>query len=202
MNTHAEKLCWFGKLPCVGDFCSHNMPAGLLETLDLWLSSTIQEGQAVHGSAWTNAYFQMPVHGFVWGSRVTPEFHNNAAIGVLMPSVDKAGRAFPFVLLQQLPSCSLEKLAFESIALWFQQAHTLCADALNEDWCLNKFELKSESLALCMDESASKDSIQVGDAQSHWFEIDYGGAIKAVLQCDGLPASHDFNTLLGLGTAP
>lgn len=201
MKTITEQLGWFGKLPCVGDFCSHNMPAGLLETLDQWLSSAIQEGQTMHGKAWINAYFQMPVHGFVWGSQVTPHLLNEAAIGVMMPSVDKASRAFPFVLLQKLHSNSVANLAFESISLWFHQAHALCADALNEDWCLNKFESESESLSISIEGSPNKNFIQLSDAQSHWFRIEYNGAIKAVLQCEGLPAGHDFNTLLGLNSA-
>lgn len=202
MTYATEQLSWFGKLPCVGDFCSHNMSAALRETLDQWLSSAMQEGLDIHGKAWTDAYFQTPVHGFVWGPQVTPHLKNEAAIGVMMPSIDKAGRAFPFVLLQKMHSNSTGSLAFESLALWFQQAHVLCADALNEDWCLSKFELESESLSVWTDESISADFIRLSGAQSHWFRIEYDGAINAVLQCEGLPSSHDFNALLGLVTAP
>ena len=202
MKAITQQLSWFGKLPCVGDFCSHNMPVGLQETIDLWLSRAMQEGEATHGDTWTNAYFQTPIHGFVWGPQVTAHLDNQAAIGVIMPSVDKAGRAFPFVLLEKLHPNTTENLAFESMAFWFQQAHVLCADALNEDWCLNKFEFESESLSMGTKKSANTNFIALNAAQSQWFRIEYNGAIKAVLQCEGLPASHYFNALLGLGSTP
>lgn len=202
MKPINNKLSWFGKLPCVGDFCSHNMSAELQETIDLWLSRAMQAGLARHGNAWMNAYFQTPVHGFVWGPGVTPQSHDHAAIGLVMPSVDKAGRAFPFLLLQPLHQQIIKNLAFDSLSQWFQQAHVLCADALNEDWCLNKFESESESLSGLMNEATSNRIIQVADAQSHWFRVEHDGVIKPVLQCNGLPANHDFNTLLGLVAAP
>lgn len=206
MKSSREKPSWFGKLPCVGDFCSYNMSAGLLETLDLWLSTAMQQGVAIHGNAWMNAYFQTPMHGFIWGPQVTHHLHNEPVIGIIMPSVDKAGRAFPFVLIQTLQNNSnehtAETLAFESVALWFKQAHMLCAEALNEDWCLSKFESESESLSSFTDKYARENLIKVGSTQSHWFRIDYDGAIKSVLQCEGLPASEDFNVLLGFGTTP
>lgn len=202
MKVTTKQLSWFGKLPCVGDFCSHNMPASLQERIDLWLSNAMQQGQTLYGNAWMDAYFQTPVHGFVWGRQAIPELNNEAVIGVIMPSVDKAGRAFPFVLIQRLNETTLNTLAFESITLWFQQAHGLCADALNQDWGLDKFELESESLPVLTGQSSREDLINTGSTQSHWFRIEYHGEIRAVLQCEGLPDSHDFNTLLGLDIAP
>lgn len=202
MNAITQQLNWFGKLPCVGDFCSHNMPVGLQETIDLWLSKAMQEGQSIHGNAWTSAYFQTPVHGFVWGPMVLPHLNNKAALGVIMPSVDKAGRAFPFILLQTLSLNDTESLAFESMTLWFQQAHVLCADALNEDWCLSKLESECTSLSLWKNDSAGTHLIKVNSSHSQWFRIDYNGAITKILQCDGLPVGPDFDTLLGLGSNP
>jgi type VI secretion system protein ImpM len=202
MNLIKKQPGWFGKLPCVGDFCSHNMTAELQEKLDLWLSDAMQEGLHRHGNAWMSAYFQTPVHGFVWGPDVIPQLDNQAAIGLIMPSVDKAGRPFPFLLLQALPRITFQNLGVESLTQWLQQAHVLCADALNEDWCLEKMKSESESLSTLMHESTSNRFIQVSDTESQWFRIEYDGAIQAVFQCNGLPVNSDFSTLLGLVATP
>jgi type VI secretion system protein ImpM len=201
MTATSRQCSWFGKLPCVGDFCSLNMPADLQEAIDLWLSNAMQQGQATHGNAWMDAYFQTPVYGFVWGPRVLPQLHNTAVIGVIMPSVDKAGRAFPFVLLQKPIEQSRNRLTFNSIALWFQKAHSLCAKALQEDWGLDKFESESESLPVLTGQVSNENFMVSGNAKSHWFRIEYNGEIKTALHCEGLPSNRDFDTLLGLVAA-
>jgi type VI secretion system ImpM family protein len=176
------------------------MPADLQEAIDLWLSSAMQQGQATHGSAWMEAYFQTPVHGFVWGPRVLPQLNNEAVIGVMMPSVDKAGRAFPFVLLQKLNGHAAENPASESIDSWFLKTHLVCARALHEDWSLNRFEAECEALPFT-EQLSNENFMSSGSAQSHWFRIEYDGSIKTILHCEGLPSSRNFDGLLGLGTS-
>lgn len=201
----ARNIVWFGKLPCVGDFCSHNMSACLLSALDDWLSTAMQSGLDSHGSEWTRAYFETPMHGFLWGRNTLPSLGESLVVGVIMPSVDKAGRAFPFVLLEQLDSGVGDDFPCAALEHWFSHAHALCAEALNEEWPLEKLnqtltELPEISAGLGLGNGDDK-TLAVQREFTHWFRIDFTGQIKWVMQLHGLPRAHAFGVLLGL-TSP
>lgn len=199
----SRALCWFGKLPCIGDFCSFNMSAALLTALDDWLSSVMQTGACVHGPAWMQAYFQTPIHGFVWSENTLPLPGKAAMLGVIMPSVDKAGRAFPFVLMEQLSSNALPQLSMSAASRWFIHAHALCADALNEEWTLDQLGCAIHKLPT-LDELIKQGSthpVRTAIAHSEWFRIDFDGRIHWVMRCRGLPTASEFERLLGIGEA-
>lgn len=193
-------VSWFGKLPCVGDFCSHNMPASLQSTLDEWLSHIIQQGQETHGDAWTQAYFETPVHGFICARNTLPSFEEEMAVGIIMPSVDKAGREFPFILIEQLPVQANQHLSEQSISNWFLYAHAKCADALNEEWTLDHLNQALLDLPLLQDETTpeTRTWTETKTGHSQWFRIGFDGSIQWALECEGLPNTQAFETLLGL----
>lgn len=205
----ARNIFWFGKLPCVGDFCSHNMSAYMLSELDEWLSTAMQSGMISHGSEWTRAYFETPMHGFVWGSNTLPALGETLVVGVIMPSVDKAGRAFPFVLIEQLERGENPVMSRAALENWFSHAHALCADALNEEWPLEKLNEKlaglpkiavGPNLGLGLGYEHDR-TLTVQRECTHWFRIDFAGEIKWVMQHHGLPRANAFGVLLGL-TSP
>ena len=199
-QTRSGDVVWFGKLPCVGDFCSHNMSACLLSELDDWLSTAMQAGSDSYGSAWIQAYFDTPIHGFVWGHNTLPALGDILVVGVLMPSVDKAGRAFPFVLLEQLDTSTCPDLSCEALADWFFHAHTVCADALNEEWPLLKLNDSLKGLPTICAAQGAGTTLPVQREHTHWFRIDYDGQISWVMQHHGLPRAQAFGALLGLTT--
>jgi len=194
----ARDIAWFGKLPCVGDFCSHNMSACLLSALDDWLSTALQTGLQAYGSAWKQAYFETPMHGFVWGQGTLPCLGEAQVVGVIMPSVDKAGREFPFVLLEQLPAGAATWVSRVELDDWFLQAHTLCADALYEEWPLEKLRTMLPGLPVLGLQHHGCRTLAVPREQTHWFRIDYAGQIGWVMQHHGLPRAQAFGALLGL----
>ncbi|MCZ8016047.1 MAG: type VI secretion system-associated protein TagF [Limnobacter sp.] len=199
-QTRVRNIAWFGKLPCVGDFCSHNMSICLLSELDDWLSTAMQAGSGSHGPAWTRAYFETPIHGFVWGHNTLPALGEVLVVGVLMPSVDKAGRAFPFVLLEQLDSSSCTELSREALLDWFFHAHIVCADALNEEWPLLKLNDSLLGMPTIRAGQGAGTTLPVQREHTHWFRIDYDGQISWVMQHHGLPHAQAFGALLGLTT--
>lgn len=201
MNTTGttRNISWFGKLPCVGDFCSQNMSAYLLGTLDGWLSKALLEGQEKHGKAWTQAYFQTPMHGFVWGKNTLHTLAGDVVAGVIMPSVDKAGREFPFILMEQIPAHPTQQLCTQSLNNWFLRAHCLCADALNEEWSLDRLNHALSDLPVLQwahDNSTNTTATKPGHSQ--WFRIEFAGHIHKALECAGLPQAQAFEALLGL----
>ncbi|VWX34720.1 Type VI secretion system-associated protein TagF [Limnobacter sp. 130] len=198
MKREKRAVSWFGKLPCVGDFCSNNMSEPLLNALDLWLSAAMQNGHEKHGAAWTNAYYQAPMHGFLLGGKALPALSGQSAVGVIMPSVDKAGRAFPFVLMEQLDSALTTRPNHEELARWFLQAHTLCASALDEEWTLKRF---GDALDL-LPELQSTHALTTEDTDSHWYRLEFSGSVQWLTRYQGLPDISAFETLFGLNTAP
>lgn len=198
MKQKNRTVSWFGKLPCVGDFCSYNMSEPLLNTLDRWLSTVMQNGYDKHGEAWINAYYQAPMHGFLLGPKILPALQAQSAVGVIMPSVDKAGRAFPFVLIEQLDKIVAARQNNHELAKWFMQAHALCASALDEEWTLKQF---SEAVDV-LPELQITHALSSEDTDSHWYRLDFSGSVQWLTRHQGLPGTEVFENLFGLNTAP
>lgn len=85
-----------GKLPSRGDFLSRRMPRGFAGTWDAWLQALVEGSRATLGPAWLEAWLQAPVWHFSLGRKVAGPA---PACGILIPSVDRVGRYFPFTIL-------------------------------------------------------------------------------------------------------
>ena len=96
MDHTETPVLYFGKLPCRGDFVrSANSPA-LIQSLDRWLSSGVE--LMADDAHWKQLYDQAPGARFAMlGSQRT-----TAVVGYLTPSVDSAGRRFPFLVASTL----------------------------------------------------------------------------------------------------
>ena len=85
----------FGKLPAKRDFVQKDMPRELMDLLDPWLQSALQESQAALGDQWLDHYLSSPIWRFWLGAGVI----GRPVLGALMPSVDWIGRYFPLCLV-------------------------------------------------------------------------------------------------------
>lgn len=198
MMQHERAVSWFGKLPSVGDFCSSNMSEPLLDALDCWLSAIMQRGEEKYDTAWVNAYYQAPMHGFLFGNKVLPALGGQSAVGVMMPSVDKAGRAFPFILMEHLDKSENRLPSRHSLTNWFLRAHSLCACALDDEWTLTQF---SEALCL-LPELQLEPTSTIESNDTHWYQIEFSGSVQWLTRHRGLPDIRAFETLFGLSTVP
>ncbi|PWC34040.1 type VI secretion system-associated protein TagF [Azospirillum sp. TSO35-2] len=86
----------FGKLPARGDFLLRGLPRAFADPWHDWLLDGMQASRAALGEGWLGRYLNAPVWRFTLGAGVCGPL---AAAGVLMPSVDKAGRHFPLTLV-------------------------------------------------------------------------------------------------------
>lgn len=117
-----EPAGWFGKMPALGDFASRRLPPHWLAQWDDWLQHELVRSRAALGDdAWLAAFLVAPVRRF-WlaAGLLTAE----AWLGLLMPSVDAAGRHFPFTLAR--PLAGRDELA----DAWAQRAWLDAADAV------------------------------------------------------------------------
>ena len=91
---------FYGKLPARGDFVRVGLPRDFTDHWDMWLQSVISGSRASMGEAWLPAFLESPVWRFALAPGICGQ---RAVVGLMLPSVDKAGRYFPLTFALLLP---------------------------------------------------------------------------------------------------
>ena len=136
----SEPPGWHGKLPSLGDFASRRLSPEFLATWDSWLASGLLQLRERDPAGWLDAYLANPTRRFLLMPGVLPgRAGQQAWAGVLMPSVDRVGRYFPFTLAQPttLPASIAQ---MQSLWFWLGRLDELAADALHDDWTVDRLE--------------------------------------------------------------
>jgi type VI secretion system protein ImpM len=139
---------FFGKVPTHGDFVSRRFSRPLLDVWDRWLQAGIVQSRADLGDGWMEIYLSSPLWHFAIGEGVGM---GGAVMGVLMPSVDKVGRHFPFTLATQLPPAADLPAILRGNSGWFQRLDDLARSALAPEFELEAFDAALESPELLLD---------------------------------------------------
>lgn len=156
---------FYGKLPGLGDFVSRRLPVDFTQPWDLWLRESIASSQAQLGDDWLNAYLTSPLWRFVLSPGVAGR---SGWAGVLMPSVDRVGRYFPFTLACPLaPGTDVVGLLCESP--WLEQAEHLALSGLEDDWSIEAFDADVMALGAPPSQGQTGDSAPVeGIRRNAW----------------------------------
>ena len=107
-------IACYGKLPLCGDFVTLGDVDGAFPVLREWLHASFGAALRRLPEGWDTAYRVAPMWRFVAGPGV---FSVRAVCGVLCPSVDRAGRWFPVVVIGDEPDCKGWYAAVESLLL-------------------------------------------------------------------------------------
>ncbi len=91
----AVSVGFYGKLPARGDFVRAGLPRTFVEPWDGWLASVLAGSRALMGEDWLAAWLEAPVWRFRLGAGICGP---DAALGLMLPSVDRVGRYFPLTL--------------------------------------------------------------------------------------------------------
>lgn len=95
MSTTPELCGLFGKIPQQSDFVSHHLPESFTEYWHKWLQSSLSISQEQMGDDWLQTYLISPI----WHFAIMPNIaHEQAIVGVVIPSVDEVGRYFPLTI--------------------------------------------------------------------------------------------------------
>tara|TARA_R110001583_G_scaffold99082_1_gene244342 strand:+ start:34504 stop:35184 length:681 start_codon:yes stop_codon:yes gene_type:complete len=115
------KIGFFGKLPGYGDFVQRNISPAIIDYWDNWMSQSIDASQGVLGQEWRDVFFNSPIWRFhIQGGVVVAD----AISGLMMPSVDSAGRCYPFLVVCQIkPHTNVYTLASK-----IDSCHASCED--------------------------------------------------------------------------
>jgi type VI secretion system protein ImpM len=119
----------YGKLPGYGDFLTRNLPSDFLQLWDEWLQLYVSVSKKQIGENWLEYYLTSPIWRFVLSSGA---IDSQCWAGLIMPSVDRVGRYFPFSLVLPL-SAEVSPVNFMlSQQQWFQDLESLSLLALDE----------------------------------------------------------------------
>jgi type VI secretion system protein ImpM len=171
-------ICWhcagvtdapgfYGKAVTRGDFLSRRLPSGFAAAWDGWLQGMVGAARAKLGEAWLDAFLTMPVWHFVLGRGIAGP---DPVLGVLIPSVDRVGRYFPFTILGRCVAGGVPA------AEWTARVERLALGALEDD-----FDPKALDAALVALGSPLLTTDVPADGESVW----WGGG--TALRTENLP---------------
>lgn len=127
---------FYGKLPIIGDFVSRRLPNDFIKPWDNWLQSAIATSKEQLGAQWLDSYLTSPIWRFLLSAGVCGD---KAVAGIMMPSVDRAGRYFPLTIAVLMEQSSTLPLLFTSSNVWFEQLEDIALSGLNDDLDINTF---------------------------------------------------------------
>lgn len=142
----ASRPGFFGKFFNLGDFVGRRLPRDFLEAWDAWLQGGMAASREQLGAGWLKAYLHSPI----WRFGLSPGICGTSAwAGVLMPSVDKVGRHFPLTLASPIADADDLPHLFAAKAgvVWFAELEKLALSALEDDFDLDAFDRRLQSLS-------------------------------------------------------
>lgn len=135
----------FGKLPAHGDFLAFQLADDLRLAWDGLVSAGLDAFRRRAGDAWLDIYLTSPL----WRFAASPGIVGARPLaGVMIPSVDRVGRYFPFAILADLPETVPPARLREEAASWFEAAGRLALRLLDEEVTLARLAPELSALGL------------------------------------------------------
>ncbi|HKL53102.1 MAG TPA: type VI secretion system-associated protein TagF, partial [Wenzhouxiangellaceae bacterium] len=127
-RTASAPSCCYGKIPTLGDFIHRGLSRRQIDVWDQWLQGCVAAGRDALGERWLDFYLEAPV----WYFAAAPgNLDQQTWMGVLIPSVDRVGRYFPFSILRKFEA-GTPLGAMRSGQSWFGEAEQLAMDCLED----------------------------------------------------------------------
>jgi type VI secretion system protein ImpM len=124
------EIGFYGKLPAKGDFLTRHLPRDFVAVWDDWLQSGLNTSRAVLGDRWQNIYLTSPI----WRYALSPGICGASGwLGLVLPSMDRVGRCFPFSVARALPAHQPPLEAASAHKDWLQRIEVLVLAALHDD---------------------------------------------------------------------
>lgn len=138
---------FYGKLPSHGDFVRRRLTGSFVGLWDSWLQTAIARSKDQLGAEWLDIYLSSPLWRFVFTPGVCGP---DMSAGVLMPSVDKAGRYFPLTMVVNLPDPVNPLPLAAEYDDWFSRAESILLSALDDTarFELDEFDRQIEDCVL------------------------------------------------------
>jgi type VI secretion system protein ImpM len=143
---------FYGKIPALGDFVSRRLPRSFIAPWETWLQEVITNSRDQLGDIWLDHYLTSPLWRFTLSPGICGE---HAWAGILMPSVDRVGRYYPFTLAGQLdPYCNIF-LFMERSEAWYSRLEEIALSCLEDDFRMEALEQQLRTTEIPLMESAA-----------------------------------------------
>ncbi len=120
----------YGKIPRLGDFITRSLDRSVVSLWDDWLQDGMAASRRKLGEDWLDFYTVAPVWNFAAGAGALGQ---STWLGVMIPSVDRVGRYFPFTVMVDAGDCS-PLAALYCWQSWFERAQALALECLEDDF--------------------------------------------------------------------
>lgn len=134
----------YGKIPRLGDFITRSLGGSMVSNWDEWLQDGISASRDALGETWIDWYMVSPVWCFAAGAGTLDQ---STWLGVLIPSVDRVGRYFPFSVMVEAGDCP-PVTAMHRWQAWYEAAQNLALDSLGEEFDPASLEQRLAELPL------------------------------------------------------
>ncbi len=222
MQVPFTQIGFYGKLPIVGDFVQRSLQEPFISRWDQWLQYGLLEAQQRLGEQWLDYYLTCPVIRFALCPQVIDQ---QVWLGVLMCSVDKVGRCFPFTVAAAFDQVAVINCLYGGQSDFFNQLEMIALSGLDESNQLLSLEEALESVAfpkLVSSDNNNQEShlilsltmsqsevIEVGNAVlslnhehslfsgcSFWLNPGSEHIGSALMCYQGLPTAQDFSQII------
>ncbi len=185
---------FYGKIPARGDFVHAGLPRDFIDAWDRWLQQVIAESRVMLADTWVPAWLEAPVWRFRLRSGICG---SQAALGVFMPSIDRAGRHFPLTLVCVANDTELRRT--DSIG-WLDRAEAAGIAAIERD--LDPDAL-TERLRPAPGESVAAESVaaDIPDGNCSWWTEGAPRVKAEAFATDRLPGAALFARMLDASSA-
>lgn len=136
MDRYSNQIGCFGKIRSCGDFICRHVPQSVQQAFDKWLDAGLAETKERFQQNWLDYYLTSPVWYFLRPSTNRERF----VFGIMMPSIDKVGRYYPLIVINELQydeSLDLERAA---------KIEALMLDTLSSGVVIDEFDQQLQFL--------------------------------------------------------
>lgn len=165
----SSEFSYYGKLPGNGDFLSKNLSSEFVRSWDGWLQRVISNSRNEMSDNWLNYYLTSPIWHFVLSPGTCDD---SSWAGVMIPSVDKVGRYYPFTLFKKIP-VTINPIEFlEKNEHWFEEKQNILLALLDERLTIENIDevIKLTSSPI-INQSHIKNSLTI---ENSYFSIEKG----------------------------
>lgn len=159
---------YYGKIPAKGDFITRDLPRSFVDPWDRWLQNAIAHSQQQLGDGWLDAYLTSPVWRFALSPGVCG---NDVWAGVLIPSIDRVGRYFPFTIAHRLDWYANPVELLHDGQGWYEQAEALALSCLEDEFDFDAFNdsvQAMQAIAVAVTGDINEDQTLAGGDLSAW----------------------------------
>ena len=152
----------FGKLPSHGDFLRRRVSEAFVDAWDAWVRDCLEASRVALGARWLDVYLTSPAWRFLCAAGACgPE----PVIGLMVPSVDRVGRYFPFTVVATVPADVNPIAAVTGSSTFFERAEALVIDTLaTEEIDFEGFDQQLVGLGDALEEIMGRARVQIDPA--------------------------------------